>query len=262
MTIACTFSQINLLSCRFSLPYAHWQWHNPRSGAVRGNFMRDPDGQVRKGSNMRYVRMAPIANWPQNQAPGSPNQQERELNQKQNVDRKVVNHFCPRPGSARPGRHIAHWFYLLIRTLCCFYLIFMPGAIFISVIELSLSRQPAGKSLLLLLCYAWLALVGQPVGSSPGVQLVLLSTRSHVEPCQKWFCAWLALANTQRYTKWWTSASTPKPKLTPTTTRMLDMAMKRVADEVWARKGKLEVAIHWQIGAIEAGAELPTHNMK
>lgn len=225
-------------------------------GALRGNFMCDSCGAGWQGACCgMYVRMAPIANWPQNK-----HRQTTSPKQTRTISRrgKLIKNKTPAgnwlppftglAGRTGPG-HIAHWFYLLIRTLCCFYLIFMPAAISISVIELSLSRQ-----LLVVLAPGkgeelWLVLVGRPVVHlSTFWRLacpVPLSTRSHIEACQKWFCAWLALANTQRYTKWWTSTATPMP----------DTSLKRVVVASEAGRGKLEVVIHWQIDSIDAGTK-------
>lgn len=162
MAFRCTFGQINLLICRFSL---HSQV------PCVGTLCATPVGQGGSGQGgmLWYVRaygancqltakQAQANNVTQT---NSHNQPEREVNQKQNAGNWPPA-FTGLPGRTGPG-HIAHWFYLLIRTLCCFYLIFMPAAISISVIELSLSRQvlvvpaPGGGEGL------WLVLVGCPV---------------------------------------------------------------------------------------------------
>lgn len=161
MAFRCTFGQINLLTCRFSL---HSQV------PCVGTLCATPVGQGGMGAYCgMYVRMAPIANWPQNK-----HRQTTSPKQTHTISRrgKLIKNKTPAgnwlppftglAGRTGPG-HIAHWFYLLIRTLCCFYLIFMPAAISISVIELSLSRQ-----LLVVLAPGrgaelWLVLVGCPV---------------------------------------------------------------------------------------------------
>lgn len=138
------FVQINLLVCRFSLVFIHdtarcsaWELY------VRLLWGRVAGGTVRAyGANCQLTaNRAEANNVTQTK---SHNQPGREVNQKQNAGRKLA--ACLYPGVRGPAGpavpvHIAHWFYLLIRTLCCFYLIFMPAAISISVIELSLSRQ-------------------------------------------------------------------------------------------------------------------------
>lgn len=177
---------------RFS-PDSHFsQWHSLPS-RIRGRRLcvgilcASPEEKERKGGTRQqlYVRMAPIGNWPQkpktkNQATDNtqttrspisqPNQSERELNQKPETGcpfsppngkwtEHAHSHLHPqshsRPLPYHSGKHIAHWFYLLIRTLCCFYLIFMPAAISISVIELSLSRHMVTRQVLAAPAQLW-----------------------------------------------------------------------------------------------------------
>jgi len=101
----------------------------------------------------------------------------------------------PKPNhwASRTQTDIAHWFYLLIRsTLWSFYLIFMPAAISISVIELSLCGQATQLTtdywlvldeVLVFWTSLWFWLVS--LGARPPVR--------YVRTCQKRFCAWLAL---------------------------------------------------------------------
>jgi len=122
--------------------------------------------------------------WSPNQKPNS----RRKCSPPQHRTQPKPNHWA-----SRTQTDIAHWFYLLIRsTLWSFYLIFMPAAISISVIELSLCGQATQLTtdywlvldeVLVFWTSLWFWLVS--LGARPPVR--------YVRTCQKRFCAWLAL---------------------------------------------------------------------
>lgn len=128
VTIACTFSQINLVSGRLPV-----QGSSVCVGTLCATMSNRAECPLRAyGANCQLTAKPST----------SPASRRGQLNQNtKRKPKKVVTHWQwagSQPGTATTLA--THRFYLLIRTLCCFYLIFMPGAIFISVIELSLSR--------------------------------------------------------------------------------------------------------------------------
>lgn len=222
-------------------------------GALRGNFMCDSCGPG--WQREQYVRMAPIANWPQTeQRQTTSPKQGRTISRRGKLIKNKTpagNRLPASTGGYRTSRFRAHCplilfaypdlMLLLFDFYACRYfhfcnwiVIVQAGPRWAAAGKQEGKGQGSGRFWLVAQLFACPLFGAWPVPSS---------TRSHIEACQKWFCAWLALANTQRYTKWWTSTATPMP----------DTSLKRVVVACEAGRGKLEVVIHWQIGSIDAG---------
>jgi len=173
----------------------------------------------------------------------------------------VVDSWCPATQLSRTQTDIAHWFYLLIRsTLWSFYLIFMPAAISISVIELSLCGQSHAANhwpLWLVVLSVLVLAPGHPCGSgwSALAPITPFNISGHVK--NGFALDWRSdlRINTQRYTK--SDGRRMKDKEQGTWHVLWKKGLRSQSSaprpSKWYKNCQLEVSIHWQIAAIDVG---------